>query len=392
MKRIVSLLLCLLMVCLVFTSCSKSTLDKFKEDIDEYKDVVLPSDKKEVELDFYIIYEEGTTQTAMESVELYINSHLSDTYKTTLDIHYLTAAEYEAATMADAVKEGDDRADIILLVGKDMFDRFYAANTLADLTSYYSTNTYGLLNTEIADTLLRSSLVYSDFTGAQLALPRYYTVPNNHVIGQYEYILIDKQVARSYNFSNRQLAEMTTYESTEPLRLMLGENADAVVKQVSGKYTDKAVYEAQGYVCNVASYPIADADEAFAASYAIVRHELDTAFTGTDPSIEAKTVYNEHYDRCMEIVYALTVDVEFRNLLQYGYRGVNYSIDDDGVVTSYVTGDGVYKMNILYTGNLFKAYYSELFTPYYKNEISWNSAAASNGAEQNKESILPTAN
>ncbi len=382
MKRIVSLLLCLLMTCLVFTSCSESTLDKFREDIDEYKDVVLPSDKEEVELDFYVIYEEGTTETAKESVQLYINSHLSDTYKTTLDIHYLTAAEYEAVAYADAAKTGDDRADIVLLVGKDMFDRFYTANMLADLTSYYSSNTYGLLNTEIADTLLKSSLIYVDSAGNSLSLPRYYTVPNNHVIGQYEYILINKEIARRYNFSNRQLEQMTTYESTAELRAMIGEGAENYVKQVYGTHTNKAEYEAAGYVCNVASYPVGDVAEAFAASYAIVRHELDTAYTGTEPSIEAKTVFNAHYDRCMEIVYALSTDVEFRNLLQYGYRGVNYTVDDDGVVTSYTEGDGVYKMNILYTGNIFKAYYCE--------QIPWNAATLANGENQNKEAVLPS--
>ena len=381
MKRIVSLLLCLLMTCLVFTGCSESTLDKFREDINEYNEVVLPSDKEEVELDFYVIYEDGTTETAMESVQLYINSHLSDNYKTTLDIHYLTAAEYEAVAYADAAKTGEDRADIVLLVGKDMFDRFYAANMLADLTSYYSSNTYGLLNTAIADTLLKSSLINVDSAGNPLSLPRYYTVPNNHVIGNYEYILIDKEIARRYNFSNRQLEEMTNFDSTAELRALIGEGAENYVKQVSGIYTDKAMYEADGYVCNVASYPVGDVNEAFAASYAIVRHELDTTYSGTEPSIEAKTAYNNHYDRCMEIVYALSTDVEFRNLLQYGYRGVNYTVDSDGVITSYTEGDGVYKMNLLYTGNVFKAYYCE--------QVSWNAAALANGENQNKESVLP---
>lgn len=386
MKRIVSLLLCLLMACLVFTGCSESTLDKFKEDKEnEYKDVELPRDKQQVELDFYIIYEEGTTQTAMESVELYINSYLSDAFKTTLDIHYLTAAEYEAAAMADALKTGEERADIVLLVGKDMFDRFYAANTLAELTSYYSTDTYGLLNTEIANTLLKSSLVYTDYLGNPLPVPRYYTIPNNHVIGQYEYIIIKKDVARNYNFSNRQLEAMTTYESTEALRAMIGEGADEAVKQVNGKYTDKAMYESMGYICNVMSYPMGDVNEAFAASYAIIRHEEDTMFTGVEPSIEAKTKYNAHYERCMEILYALSTDATLRNLLQYGYRGVNYTVDDNGVVTSYTSGDGVYKMNMLYTGNVFKAYYNTN-----TDWNVWNAAEAANGTEQNKEAVIPT--
>ena len=83
----------------------------------------------------------------------------------------------------------------------------------------------------------------------------------------------------------------------------------------------------------------------------------------------------------MEIVYALSADVTLKNLLQYGHKGTNYTLDSNEVVTSYTEGAGVYKMNMLYTGNVFNAYYCE--------EIGWNAAAYNNGVEQNKESVVP---
>lgn len=385
MKRILSLLLCLLITCSVFSGCSESNLDQFRDDLDEYKNVELPRDREEVTLDFYIIYEDGTTENAMETVQSYINSHLSS-YKTVLDMHYLTAAEYEAEVKAAASAEGEDRADIVLVVGKAMFDSFYNDNLLADITTYYSSNTYGLLNTIISSTLLKSALVsVPSFEGnQQYNSLRYFTVPNNHVIGEYEYILIDKDAARYYNYSNRDLAAMVTYESTLELREKLGERADECVKQVTGTYDDKAVYESQGFLCNVAAYPIGDAEEAFKSSFAIVRHPLDTRYKEAEDkiSIESQKTYNAHYDRCMEIIYALNTDVVFRNLLQYGHLGTNYSFDEEtNTVTKYAEGAGVYNMNLLYTGDVFKAYYC--------SELGWTKEADNNGINQNKEAVLP---
>ena len=385
MKRIIALLLCLIMTCLVFTGCSESNLDQFREDIDEYKDIVLPSDRAEVELDLYIICEEGTTENSMQTVESYINSHILS-YKTVLDIHYLTIDEYEAKMTAAAASTDDDRADIVLIAGKDMFDNLYEENLLAEVTSYYSSNTFGLLNTIISPTILKSSIITVPVVNGnqQYDSLRYYTVPNNHVIGEYEYVLINKEAARYYNYSNSDLEAMVTYESTAELRAMLGDRADECVKSVKGTFDDKAYYESLGYLCNVASYPIGDVEEAFKSAFSIVRHPLDTRYC--DPidkiSIESQNAYNAHYDRCMEIIYALNTDVTLRNLLQYGHVGTNYSYDEEsGLVTRYTEGAGVYKMNLLYTGDVFKAYYCE--------ELGWTEEAYNNGFNQNKEAVLP---
>ena len=386
MKRLLSLLLCIVMICLALTGCSESFLEQFKEDIKEYDDLVLPSEREDVVLDFYIICEAETTDRSKEDVERYINAHLSDLYKTTLDIHYLSMEEYQNTVLADAAKTGEERADIVLIAGYDMFNALYSQNLLAELTPFYSTKKYGLLNTLIASTLLKSSLITVkayDEVGSPYDSLRYYTVPNNHVIGEYEYVIINKEIARQYNFSSRQLEAMTTYELTADLRAAIGDTADQYVKAVKGIYTDKAAYEAQGYHVNIVSYPVADIDEAFLSAFSIVRHELDTRYKDKedDISIESKNIYNDHYERCMEIVYALSADVTLKNLLQYGHKGTNYTLDSNEVVTSYTEGAGVYKMNMLYTGNVFNAYYCE--------EIGWNAAAYNNGVEQNKESVVP---
>ena len=387
MRKLISLILCLLMICLMLTGCSESFIEKFREDIHQYDDVVLDSDREELELDFYIICGEGTTDRSKEDVERYINAHLSDLYKTTLDIHYLSADEYEEIALADAKATGESRADIVLIAGKDMFDKFFNEILLANISYLYETKKYGLLNTIVSSTLLKSSIVEVqavDKFGVSFADRRYYTVPNNHVIGEYDYILINKEMATDYlNYSPRQLSEMTTYELTAELRAKIGADADNYVKQVSGTYMDKAKYEAQGYHVNIASYPVADVEEAFSSAFSIVRHELDTRHLQAeeDISINAKNAYENHYDRCMEVVYALSSDPVLRNLLQYGHKGTNYVVDDNDNIVPFGSDDaGYYNMNLLYTGNVFTAYYCK---------DGWSKDDYLNGLEQNKQSVVP---
>ena len=138
-----------------------------------------------------------------------------------------------------------------------------------------------------------------------------------------------------------------------------GKNFDDYVKVVSGDYSDKAIYEAEGYICNVSSYPQVTEDEAFASSFAIVNGI-------------------QYPDRAMEILYLLNSDKYFRNLLQYGVEGVNYVKDNNGNIVSSLEGDGVYNMNMLYTGSAFLLYNSEMWTKE-MNDI---------GLAQNKESVV----
>ena len=64
----------------------------------------------------------------------------------------------------------------------------------------------------------------------------------------------------------------------------------------------------------------------------------------------------------MEIIAYLSTNAEFRNLLQYGIEGENYTFhttkDAAGKEHVYVreTETNKYKMNLAYTGNMFIAY------------------------------------
>ena len=61
----------------------------------------------------------------------------------------------------------------------------------------------------------------------------------------------------------------------------------------------------------------------------------------------------------------------------YGKEGENYTVVD-GIVVKSTEEDRVYNMNIEYTGNVFIASYSDV----------WTADAAKYGLEQNKQSVL----
>ncbi len=85
--------------------------------------------------------------------------------------------------------------------------------------------------------------------------------------------------------------------------------------------------------------------------------------------------YSVSVARSMEIVTYLNTNAEIRNLLQYGIKGNNYKLDDDGRV---VMLNDSYSMDIYKTGNAFIAYPAPGM-----NEDIWES-----GKEQNRMSLV----
>ena len=232
----------------------------------------------------------------------------------------------------------------------------FATGDLCSLDAYLNTNTYGMLNTTIPSSLFAASKLFDPETNQ----PLLYTVPNNHVVGSYEYFLVKKEAVNFVNES-KILSYKSYADAAELISALEAHNLDVsdFIDITSGAFEDKAMYEADGYYCNIISAPIADANEAFSSAFAIVdRGEL----------------LNE---RAMEIIYNINLNSELRNLLQYGVAGSNYTKDQNGpVVRNQETNR--YFMNINYTGNIFNAYYCD--------EIGWTPEASANAAAQNEAS------
>ena len=349
MKKIFLLILCVVLCATMLASCGDAEIGDF-----QYSDYV-PNETPAIELDFYIIVGEGTGDLAIDSVGRMLSQYTENNFNTTLNVHYIEESKYEETLMAGVSASGDAKADIVLINSPELKDKLLAGNYLYDLTDYYNGKKYGRLNTTITPSLIDASIIDG----------KYYFVPNDHIVGKYTYLLINEDVATNgYNISPEKLKACTSFDDEVIVQFKNalrrdGKKFDDYVKLVEGKHSDKAVYESQGYICNVASYPQVDENEVFSSAFGIVNGI-------------------EYPDRAMEILYLLSTDVEFINRLQYGVEGVNYIKDANGNIVPHIEGDGVYNMNMLYTGNSFKLYYS----------ADWTEEMATIGLAQNKESVV----
>lgn len=358
MKKLLSLILCLALSLTLLVGCSEDVIGSYLENYEKNEDTV-----RKLTLNLYIITGDETTATAKTTVANMISSHASSEYSTVLNVRYFTESEYEASVKNAIAAGGSDAPHIILINSESLANDLINAeggNKLLDISGYLRTKAYGKLNTQIAESLLQAAR-----TNGKL-----YALPNNHVIGGntgYEYFVINKEVAHQQLHYGKAILE--SYKSFDDAKNLIDEmnregyNAEELVYSIKGSYELKAELESKGYICNVVKYPTATAADAFAGAFAIVKNSND--------------LYN---DRAMQILYALNTDVELRNLLQYGVQGTNYVLDLKGNVSRFTEGNNVYFMNLRYTGDAFKAYFSE--------ELGWTKDAYDNGILQNDESLV----
>ena len=351
MKKLLCMILCLVLSVFVLAACAEEEIGSYLENYPETEDEV-----EELTINICIICEDGTQDLAKTTVEQKLTQYAKEDFNTTLEIDYYSASEY-ASKIADRLKSGsNDVPDIILVNSASMLEELVKDDKVEDLTAFYNTNTYGKLNVAITQTILEKAKIDD----------KLYCVPNNHVVGEYEYLLVNKEKAREFYYSDEQIKAMNSYALTSEIREKLtakygSDLMENYVKVVKGNYQDLAKYRAEGYHCNILSYPTVDTEEALSSSFAVVKGTKDPA-------------------RCMEIIYAINTVSKYRNTLQYGVEGATYTVNETtGVVTRTSTGENVYYMNLEYTGNVFTALPCD--------EIGWTKAAIENGEKQNKESI-----
>ncbi len=385
MKKIVSILLCLMLLVLTLVSCSDEVIEPVPEHYPKDDGEV-----QDVEIDMYIIVGEGTTSNAIDTVSRQIATKTLSNFHAELNVKYVTLAEYEATVLAELDKvpvpepeveevPGEDteapedeeeveeelpRGMIVLVHSSAFMDTLIGSNKLVALNDYLTTETFGKLNVSIPSALIEAS---KDQAG------NLYAIPNNRVLGEYEYLVIDPEVALHVsNYNEDILLGYKSFEETEDLRNDLIKNGyedpTQYVFLAHGTPTTKAEFEEDGMICNIISTPTVSRADALSSAFAIVN-------TGND-------YVNE---KAMEIIYNLNVNVELRNLLQYGVPNTNYMIyeekdeDDNVVYSNFIleTDIDMYRMNYFYTGNAFILGFCE--------EIGWNAAYKADGEIQNQQ-------
>ena len=183
MKKLLCVILCLVLSMFVLASCAEEDIGAFLENYPEIKDEV-----EELTINICIICEDGTQDLAKNTVVQKLNQYAKEDFKTKLVIDYYTKAEYNAKINERLDTTSTSVPDIILVNSASMLEELVAKDRVEDLTAFYDTNEYGKLNVAIAQTILEKAKIND----------KLYCVPNNHVIGEYEYIIIDKSVARDY--------------------------------------------------------------------------------------------------------------------------------------------------------------------------------------------------
>ena len=424
MKKIVSMLLCLVMTVLLLVSCGEEEIGAYRKNY-----TYVPPTVEDVTLEMYIVGDARSDENAVTAVSRTIKQYTETTFKTSLNVHYLSETEYRAevdavlaenekfaaayATLtaalsnaksedavlddelkaalpeiegavakigADASSAGDTaiqttigkivdadviaalsgnrKIDILLVNSAEMMNDLMAGEKLLDLTDYYASKKYGMLNTKITSLLLDASK-YAD--------GKYYSVPNNRMTGSYDYLLMKESMGEKYNFGALRMASYTSYEETAELRaaIIAGEGISEegisdYVRVVNGMYADRLGYEAEGYICNTIAYHAPTYEEVYNGSAFAISAEC------TRP------------DRAMEIVYAINQDETLRNLLQYGIANVNYTLSDD-TATRITSQGNSYFMNPYYTGNIFNTYYSA------DDADGWNLVIAKYAKVQNED-------
>ncbi len=365
MKKLLLLVLSIVISCSALVSCER----EIGADLDEYINKGFGDQKvrEEVELDLYIITEDTTDQVATKTVNQAIDKYTTDKYKVRLDIHYFTESEYR-----DKVTEGvetlnpSERADIVLINDKSLFSEFMNGGYLAPLDSYLDSTTIGnhdfiskdipKLKKDIPACLWDAVASAADADGNTC-----FAVPNNRCIGSYDFLVIDRQQFFAASYSENLFKDPTF-------------DADAFVLEAQDKGIEcslekgqpwymKAEYEAAGNICVTIRTPVVRAKDAFSSAFAVVK--------GT-----------KNEDRAMEIIYALNTDSQFRNLLQYGDNLIHHTIVDGNVVYKTGADAEIYRMNILYTGNIFTANYC--------SELGWTPDARANAEIHNKDAKLST--
>ena len=493
MKKLLSLMLCIVFVCFAFVGCAQDKIGEYLEKYDQDN----AGGEKIQKLNFYIITGEGTSDEAKTTVPQNINAYLKEAYQVELNVVYCSAEEYEGkVTAAIAETEESKRPDIILINSYNMFKK--VSGSLLELNNYYSHKDFKSIHTVLDSSLLAASAVLNTETNTN----HYYTVPNNHVIGEYKYIVIDKDMARdTLHFSNAELSAMTTLQSLEELvkairkyyvdneltfdeaelskyvnvvsgnyadKLLLEYNIDEntevknyvnVVSTANGKYQYAVINKAMAtdtlgmseadvkkinttaafdafvntlgsqydslessdctkeeYVAryaslvngsyedmfllpygvstelpsvnfvNINSYPNTTKEEAFSSAFAIVK-DIEVPLEDKEEEVKRQARVEAHYTKCMQIIFALNTDVQFKNMLQYGYVGTNYRFikNDKNENTNYINllhgAEVNYEMNPAYTGNLYISYFCE--------ELGWNEVAYNNYLKQNADAKTP---
>lgn len=298
----------------------------------------------------------------------------------------------EAQTVFPAVQDG--QVDIFLVNSLDNYNRFIANGDIQALDGELIGES-AIINKYVNPILMSSA---ATLTGT-------YAIPNNKLIGDYEYVLLRKDLVDKYSYDPANLTTLAKLESfikdvrndgvtpvldtygVSPLAIsMTGE--DSFFGAYVG-YNPARSYNAmpRNLLANSSFQKEYSLIRSLKANGTLVEGELteDTnaacifmkgsssipEIYGDDyyvsvykyPTATNENVYNSMYAastytislaRCMQIITYLQTNKELCNVLRYGVKGEHYTFDEETEMVTILNHD--YSMNPEYCGNMFLTY------------------------------------
>lgn len=440
-RKLIALLLCLTaLLTLSFSSCGK------KDESDALEEEA--SARTAVTLTMWVVSEEEIGTDAEARIEEAFNELTKAKYTTAIDFVFYTEEEYfekldEKLTLAAENKANEAPAiflpgmagetteteeteaetfvneygqrqlkypdveehqvDIVFLAGKDLLERYASEGQLMAM----DTN----LN---ATSKVLKDYIYPSFLEQIKYEKTTYAVPNNHLIGDYTYLLVNKEMAQKYYFDTSKLLSFTdcrdlitdiaenekdvapvlAYADPVNMHYWLGNNDMAIIASyvpaqatLGSRTVMRSVFDTSSFTEHMLLMQRCKDNNWFAVNpetdafgVGIVKGGYEVAAKYADqydvkvlsyPVLEEKSVYSSmfavtaytaDFNRSMEIITLINTNAEAKNLLQYGVEKVDYMLDDDGnfvSLTDTLDADNRYVMNNLYTGNAFLAYPTE---------------------------------
>jgi len=454
-KRLFCLLLCLLMIMpmIFMAGCSQTT--------EETPSTTASKSRiKAMTLTLYSITDEKTTEDAIQQVQDAINKITEVKFNTHIILRLFTEADYMNAlnekivaiekqialdeskaaaqkvaaraakaagvtTAAETTGEGDlteetdetvlneyglektvypeedgNQLDIFLIKGLDAYQNYVSSGVLAPLDEELSVNSK----------ILRD-YIYPTFLDAAKIEGTTYAIPNNHMVGEYEYILINKELFDKYYFDPDKVkaindleefvetvgtkeksyvpvlntSDTYIYYPTGSKSVFAGYAAGAspaIVKAVPGNLFANKQFKTTaslmidwtnaGYINTTGTVEDTKFGVAFVkGDYSLLEKYEDDYYVTLykNATFENKDVYDSMYavgkytknvSRCMEVIKYLTINEDLRNTFQYGAENIHYEIDDITGIINILSDE--YVMDPLHTGNQFKLWVNSSMT------------------------------
>ena len=322
--------------------------------------------------------------------------------------------EEHGVTMTVYPDEKNTQLDIFMVQGATNLNKYNNGGYLSPLgdTVNSKTGSSKILNDYISKGMFATATLggTADPATGYVSKGKLFGIPNNYVYGEYTYLLVNKEIATKYYYSAEDLTTLkslanflddayknhkdyiTLYnEPTLDIEYLTDTQSliGGVVKKDTNGFSNivpesllgnadfvdfyESLYNFResDYITkgDLYSLPV-DKDgnpkkvaaafikgnsatpSEYEKDYFVITYGKPVANRSQHPgTMFCVSKFTQDVGRSMEIITALQINAEFRNLFQYGVEGVNYRADEYTGMISYL--NDTYSMNPEDTGNLF---------------------------------------